>query len=66
VLISKRQVVRLLAAKLETFRTEDEQVLNAGLSSAAYVTVTGARHVGQERLYDVGRRICGRPFVWTL
>ena len=39
VLISKRQVVRLLAAKLETFRSEDAQVLNAGPSSAAYVTV---------------------------
>jgi hypothetical protein len=49
VLISKRQVVRLLAAKLETFGTEDAQVLNAGLSSAAYVTVddTGARHAGK-------------------
>jgi Transposase IS66 family len=49
VLISKRQVVRLLAVKLETFRNEDAQVLNAGLSSAAYVTVddTGARHAGK-------------------
>jgi len=49
VVISKRQVVRLLTAKLEMFRTEDEAVLNAGLSSAAYVTVddTGARHAGK-------------------
>jgi hypothetical protein len=47
VMISKRQVVRLLTAKLETFRAEDEAVLKAGLSSA-YVTVddTVARHAG--------------------
>ena len=44
--ISKRQVVRLLTAKLETFRAEDEAVLKAG---GAYVTVddTGARHAGK-------------------
>ena len=43
VVISKRQVVRLLTAKLETFRAEDEAVLKAGLCGA-YVTVddTGA------------------------
>jgi hypothetical protein len=48
VAISKRQVVRLLTAKLETFRAEDEAVLKAGLSGA-YVTVddTGARHAGK-------------------
>jgi hypothetical protein len=47
VVISKRQVVRLLTVKLETFRAEDEAVLNAGLHGA-YVTVddTGARHAG--------------------
>src|SRR5712692_2934728 len=47
VMISKRQVVRLLAAKLEIFRAEDEAVLKAGLGGA-YVTVddTGARHAG--------------------
>src|ERR1700677_4814475 len=49
VVISKRQVVRLLAAKLETFRTEDEEVLTAGLSGSRFVTVddTGARHQGK-------------------
>jgi Transposase IS66 family len=49
VVISKRQVVRLLTAKLETFRAEDAEVLKAGLSSAPYVTVddTGARHRGK-------------------
>src|SRR5260370_22922078 len=48
VVSSKRQVVRLLTAKLETFRAEDEAVLKAGLGGA-YVTVddTGARHAGK-------------------
>src|SRR5271166_1423706 len=48
-MISKRQVVRLLRAKLETFRAEDEAVLRAGLASAPFVTVddTGARHAGK-------------------
>jgi Transposase IS66 family len=47
--ISKRQVVRLLAAKLETFRAEDETVLRAGLAGAPFITVddTGARHAGK-------------------
>ena len=46
--ISKRQVVRLLTAKLETFRAEDAAVLKAGLGGA-YVTVdgAGARHAGK-------------------
>ena len=49
VVISKRQVVRLLVAKLETFRAEDEEVLTAGLSGSRLVTVddTGARHQGK-------------------
>ena len=48
VIISKRQVVRLLTAKLDIFRAEDEAVLKAGLVGA-YVTVddTGARHAGK-------------------
>src|SRR3984893_525078 len=48
VVISKRQVVRLLTVKLETFRAEDEAVLKAGLGGA-YVTVDdpGARHAGK-------------------
>ena len=47
--ISKRQVVRLLTAKLEDFRAEDEAVLRAGLDGAPFVTVddTGARHAGK-------------------
>jgi hypothetical protein len=49
VVISKRQVVRLLTARLETFRAEDEAVLAVGLSCAPYITVddTGARHAGK-------------------
>src|SRR5882672_3025590 len=45
--ISKRQVVRMLTVRLETFRAEDAAVLKAGLGGA-YVTVddTGARHAG--------------------
>src|SRR5580658_659362 len=47
--ISKRQVVRLLTAKLEDFRAEDEAVLRAGLAGAPFITVddTGARHGGK-------------------
>src|SRR5208337_5679944 len=47
--ISKRQVVRLVTAKLETFRAEDEAVLRAGLAGSPFVTVddTGARHAGK-------------------
>jgi hypothetical protein len=48
VVISKRQVVRLLTTKLEIFRAEDEAVLKAGLTGP-YITVddTGARHAGK-------------------
>jgi len=46
VLISKRQVVRLLIAGQDGFLAESRDVLRAGLSSARWVTVddTGARH----------------------
>jgi hypothetical protein len=49
VVISKRQVVRLLTSKLETFRAEDAAALHAGLTCASYVTVddTPARHAGK-------------------
>ncbi len=48
VMISKRQVVRLLTTKLEVFRTEDAEVLQTGLMGD-YVSVddTGARHAGK-------------------
>jgi hypothetical protein len=48
IVISKRQVVRMLTATLETFRAEDAAVLKAGLSGPC-VTVddTGARHASK-------------------
>jgi hypothetical protein len=47
--ISKRQVVRLLTSRLDTFVTEDREVLRAGLASARWITVddTGALHAGR-------------------
>src|SRR5690242_3395363 len=46
VLISKRQVIRLLNAGQEAFLAEAREVLRAGLSTAGWVSVddTGARH----------------------
>ena len=46
ILISKRQVVRLLIAGKQSFLDEAHDVLRAGLAHAAWVTVddTGARH----------------------
>ena len=46
IVISKRQVVRLLIAGQDGFLAEARDVLRAGLSSAAWITVddTGARH----------------------
>jgi hypothetical protein len=47
--ISKRQVVRLLTAKLDLFRAEEEAVFTAGLRASGFVSVddTGARHAGK-------------------
>jgi hypothetical protein len=49
VAISKRQVVRLLTAKLDVFRAEEEAVFSAGLRASPFVSVddTGARHAGR-------------------
>ena len=46
IVISKRQVVRLLIAGKESFLAEARGVLQAGLTSAAWISVddTGARH----------------------
>ena len=46
IFISKRQVVRLLIESQDNFLAEARDVLRAGLSSAAWITVddTGARH----------------------
>jgi hypothetical protein len=53
-MISKRQVMRLLGAKLETFRAEDEAVRRAGLAGAPFVTVD-----------DTGARCAGKPCLTT-
>ena len=47
--ISKRQVVRLMTAKLELFRAEEEAAFSAGLRASPWVSVddTGARHAGK-------------------
>ena len=47
--ISKRQVVRLLTARLDLFRAEEEAVFSAGLRASGFVSVddTGARHAGK-------------------
>jgi hypothetical protein len=46
IVISKRQLVRLLTANQDSFVNEARGVLHAGLSSASWITVddTGARH----------------------
>lgn len=46
IVISKRQIVRLLIAEKENFLDEARGVLRAGLKNAAWITVddTGARH----------------------
>jgi len=46
ILICKRQVLRLLIERQDDFLTEARDILRAGLSSAAWITVddTGARH----------------------
>jgi hypothetical protein len=48
-LISKRQVVRLLTAKLGLFRAGERAVFTAGLRASPFVSVddTGARHAGK-------------------
>lgn len=48
--ISKRQVVRFLSQGLEDLIAEDQEVLKAGLETAAWITVddTSARHANQD------------------
>jgi hypothetical protein len=47
--ISKRQVVRLLTAKLDVFAAEEAAAFETGLKTSPYITVddTGARHAGK-------------------
>lgn len=64
--ISKRQVVRLLARGLEHLAAEDQAVLQAGLSSARWITVddTGAPHAGRNG-YVTHLRDCHDFRVWA-
>lgn len=61
--ISKRQVVRLLIAGKERFVDEARDVLRAGLTTAAWITVddTGARHNGAN---GVCTQIGNDHFTW--
>ena len=63
IVISKRQVVRLLIADQDSFLAENRDVLRAGLSSAAWVTVddTGARHKAAN---GVCTQIGNAHFAW--
>jgi hypothetical protein len=47
--VSKRQVMRLLIDRQDSFLAESRDVLRAGLQTAAWITVddTGARHAGR-------------------
>jgi hypothetical protein len=61
--ISKRQVIRLLIAGQQPFLDESQQVLRAGLASAAWITVddTGARH---RAVNGVCTQIGNDHFAW--
>jgi hypothetical protein len=63
ILISKRQIIRLLIAGKQSFLDEDRGVLRAGLTSAAWITVddTGARHKGKN---GFGAQIGNAQFGW--
>jgi len=55
VVISKRQVVRLLTAKLETFRAEDEAVLKPAFAAPMSRSTIRGRAMRQERLHHANR-----------
>jgi hypothetical protein len=61
--ISKRQMVRLLIAGQDRFLEEARDVLRAGLTSAAWITVddTGARHKG---VNGICTQIGNGHFAW--
>jgi hypothetical protein len=63
ILIPERQVVRLLIAGQDSFLAENRDVLRAGLSSTAWVTVddTGARHKAAN---GVRSQIGNAHFAW--
>ncbi|MGO9133795.1 MAG: IS66 family transposase [Methylovirgula sp.] len=63
IVISKRQIVRLLIAGKQSFLDEARAVLRAGLTNAAWITVddTGARHQGKN---GFGAQIGNAHFTW--
>ena len=63
IVISKRQVVRLLSASKDDFLAEATDVLRAGLVTARWITVddTGARHRGRN---GVCTQIGNDHFAW--
>jgi hypothetical protein len=63
IVISKRQVMRLLIADQQPFLDENQDVLRAGLESAGWVTVddTGARHRAEN---GVCTQIGNDHFAW--
>ena len=63
ILISKRQIVRLLIAGQDGFLAESRDVLRAGLLSAAWITVddTGARHKATN---GICTQIGNEHFAW--
>ena len=63
VVISKRQLMRLLNADKEPFLDEARDVLRAGLASAAWISVddTGARHQGRNATCT---QIGNEHFTW--
>jgi len=63
ILISKRQVVRLLIAGKQSFLDEARAVLRAGLTNAAWITAdaAGARHKGKN---GFGAQIGDAQFTW--
>jgi len=61
--VSKRQLMRLLIAGQDGFLTEAREVLRAGLTDTAWLTVddTGARH---KRVNGVCIQIGNDHFAW--
>jgi len=61
--ISKRQVMRLLIDRQDSFLAEGGEVLRAGLQTAAWITVddTGARHTGKNAFCT---QIGNDDFAW--
>src|SRR5829696_6543834 len=61
--ISKGQIITLLTANKDTFHSEKDAILEAGLATARWVTVddTGARHAGRD---EYTTHIGNDRFAW--